>query len=114
MTARPYGSERRKHSGVPARGMGACFCSRRQRDTLQSLALYEESQRQFQAWQEGRRVALPEVFTLLEPYIEPLVALHLREQLLAGSAFALTFVESLYDQTVEALREFELSMSFSR
>ena len=94
--------------------MGACFCSRRLRDTQQSLALFEESQRYFRVWQEERRVALPEVFTLLEPFVEPLVALHLREQLLAGSVFHLRYVQNLYEQSVEVLRDFELSMSFAR
>jgi hypothetical protein len=94
--------------------MGACFCSRRLRDTQQSLALFEASQRRYQAWQAGRRVALPEVFTLLEPFVEPLVALHLRERLLDGSVFHQRYVQALYEQTVDALREFELSMSFAR
>ena len=94
--------------------MGACFCSRRLRDPQSALALFEESQRQFRAWQEDRRVALPEVFVLLEPFIEPMVAEFLREQLLLGSAWHLQFVQTLYDQTVDALREFEEANSFGR
>ena len=102
------------NTGPLGREMGACFCARRVRDTQQAVALFEESQRRYQVWQAGRRVALPEVFTLLEPFIEPLVALHLRERLLDGSVVHQQYVQALYEQTVEALREFELSVSFAR